>query len=127
MKRHELTVGLLIAAIGRPAGAQQPAKYGLAILHPAIPAALITEDTFWRAFFADLGRLGYVEGENLIIDRYSAEGHRERYADLARQIVASHPDVIVSVSTRVLIALKAATSTISVVANMLEDPVKAGL
>jgi putative tryptophan/tyrosine transport system substrate-binding protein len=127
MKRREFTVGLLIAAIARPAWAQQPAKYRLAILHPAISASLITEDTFWRAFFTDLRRLGYVEGENLIIDRYSAEGHHERYSDLAQEIVASHPDVIVSVSTRVLIALKASTSTIPVVANMLEDPVKAGL
>jgi hypothetical protein len=72
-------------------------------------------------------QLGYVDGENLIIDRYSAEGHHERYPDLARQIVASHPDVIVTVSTRILIALKAATSTIPIVANMLEDPLKAGL
>ena len=127
MKRRHFTVGLLIAAIGSPAWAQQPAKHRLAILHPAIPASLITEDTFWRAFFADLRRLGYVEGQNLIIDRYSAEGHHERYPDLAREIVASHPDVIVTVSTRILMALKAATSTIPVVANMLEDPVKAGL
>jgi putative tryptophan/tyrosine transport system substrate-binding protein len=46
---------------------------------------------------------------------------------LAQEIVASHPGWVVSVSTRVLIALKAATSTILAVANMLEDPVKAGL
>ena len=43
--------------------------------------------------FSELRRLGYVEDGNLIIERYSAEGHHERYADLARQIVASNPDV----------------------------------
>ena len=40
--------------------------------------------------------MGYVEGENLNIERYSAEGHHERYADLAREIVARNPDVIVT-------------------------------
>jgi putative tryptophan/tyrosine transport system substrate-binding protein len=55
-----------------PAWAQRPAKHRLAILHPAIPAALITKDRFWRAFFADLRKLGLVEGENLIVERYSA-------------------------------------------------------
>jgi putative ABC transport system substrate-binding protein len=114
-------------AAAPPARSVQPAKAPLALLHPAIPAALITDDSFWRAFFADLRRLGYAEGENLIVDRYSAEGHHERYADLAREIVTSRPDVIVTVSTKVIIALLAATRTIPVVANMLEDPIKAGL
>jgi putative ABC transport system substrate-binding protein len=45
-------------------------------------------------FSAELRRLGYVEGENLIIERYSAEGHHERYADLAREIVTRNPDAI---------------------------------
>jgi hypothetical protein len=30
--------------------------------------------------FRELRRLGYVEGDNLLIERYSAEGHHERYA-----------------------------------------------
>ena len=80
----------------------------------------------WRAFFAELRRLGYVEGENLIIERYSAEGHHERYADLAREIVTRSPDLIVTGTNPVVIAFKAATSTIPIVAFML-DPLKAGL
>ena len=70
--------------------------------------------------------MGYVEGEDLIIERYSAEGHHERYADLAREIVARNPDVIVTGTNPVVIAFKAATSTIPVVAFML-DPLHAGL
>ena len=70
--------------------------------------------------------MGYVEGENLIIERYSAEGHHERYANLAREIVARNPDVIVTGTNPVVIAFNAATSTIPVVAFML-DPLKAGL
>src|SRR3982074_919817 len=63
-------------------------QHRIAIFHPAIPTALIIETgggSAWRAFFAELRRLGYIEGENLIIERYSAEKHHERYTDLARE------------------------------------------
>jgi putative tryptophan/tyrosine transport system substrate-binding protein len=80
----------------------------------------------WRAFFGELRRLGYVEGENLIIDRYSAEGRHERYAEVAREIVSRNPDVIVTGTNPVVTVFKAATSTIPVVAFML-DPLQAGL
>jgi len=101
----------------------------IAIFHPAIPTTLLTETgggSAWRAFFLELRRLGYIEGENLVIERYSAEGHHERYADLAREIVARKPDLIVTGTNPVVMAFSAATSTIPVVAFML-DPLKAGL
>ena len=132
MRRRELiaTMGAAAAAWPLTAMAQQPAtQRRIAIFHPAIPAILLTETgggSAWRAFFAELRRLGYIEGENLIIERYSAEGHHERYADFAREIVTRNPDVIVTGTNPVVIAFKAATSTIPIVAFML-DPLKAGL
>jgi ABC-type uncharacterized transport system substrate-binding protein len=132
MRRREFISLFGGAAVSWPraVGAQQPAtQQRIAIFHPAIPTTLLTETgggSAWRAFFGELRRLGYVEGENLIIERYSAEGHHERYADLAREIVTSNPDVIVTGTNPVVIAFKAATSTIPVVAFML-DPLKAGL
>ena len=104
-------------------------QYRIAIFHPAIPTTLLTETgggTAWRAFFAELRRLGYVEGQNLINERYSAEGHHERYADLAREIVTRNPDLIVTGTNPVVVTFRAATSTIPVVAFML-DPLEAGL
>src|SRR6266550_6301742 len=130
MRRREFVAGVLLAAVPRSARAQQRAtQHRIAIFHPAIPTTLLTETgggSAWRAFFAELRRLGYVEGQNLIIERYSAEGHHERYADLAREIVTRRPDVIVTGTNPVVIAFKAATSTIPVVAFML-DPLHAGL
>jgi putative ABC transport system substrate-binding protein len=102
MKLRELISLISGAAIAWPltARAQQRAtKPRIAIFHPAIPTTLLTETgggSAWRAFFAELRRLGYVEGENLIIERYSAEGHHERYAAFAREIVTRNPDVIVT-------------------------------
>ena len=130
MQRREF-ITLLGGAAAWPvaARAQQPAtQRRIAIFHPAIPTTLLTETgggSAWRAFFAELRRLGYVEGENLIIERYSAEGHHERYADLAREIVTRNPDLIVTGTNPVVIAFKAATSTIPIVAFML-DPLQSG-
>jgi putative tryptophan/tyrosine transport system substrate-binding protein len=130
MRRREFAAGLLLAAVPSLARAQQrPTKPRIAIFHPAIPVSLLTETgggSAWRAFFAELRRLGYVEGENLMISRYSAEGDHERYADLARDIVATTPDLIVTGTNPVVLAFKAKTTTIPIVAFML-DPIKAGL
>jgi putative tryptophan/tyrosine transport system substrate-binding protein len=132
MRRREFLGALGGAATAWPLAArgQQPARQQrIAIFHPAIPTTLLTETgggSAWPAFFSELRRLGYVEGENLIIERYSAEGHHERYADFAREIVTRNPDVIVTGTNPVVIAFKAATSTIPVVAFML-DPLKAEL
>src|SRR6202163_864578 len=130
MRRREFTAGVLLAAVPWSVRAQQRAtQQRIAIFHPAIPTTLLTETgggSAWRAFFAELRRLGYVEGENLIVERYSAEGHHDRYADLAREIVTRNPDLIVTGTNPVVIAFRAATSTIPVVAFML-DPLEAGL
>ena len=83
MRRREFITLLCGAAAALPlvARAQQPAtQRRIAIFHPAIPTTLLTETgggSAWPAFFAELRRLGYVEGENLIIERYSTEGHHE--------------------------------------------------
>src|ERR1700694_570146 len=131
MRRREfMTLVGGVAVWPLAAGAQQRAtQHRIAVFPPAIPTTLITETgggSAWRAFFAELRRSGYVEGENLIIERYSAEGHHEHYADLAREIVNRNPDLIVTGTNPVVIAFRAATSTIPVVAFML-DPLEAGL
>src|SRR5512136_1564118 len=108
MKRRKFTAGLLLVTATRSAQAQQRAKLPrIAIFHPAIPTSLLTETgggSAWRAFFGELRRLGYVEGGNLIIERYSAEGHHERYAAIAREIVIRKPDVIVTGTNPVVTA-----------------------
>jgi putative tryptophan/tyrosine transport system substrate-binding protein len=115
MRRREFTAGLLLFSTMRSAWAQQRAIPRIALFHPAIPTTLLTETgggTAWRAFFSELRRLGYVEGQNLAIERYSAEGHHERYADIARDIVNSKPDLIVTGTNPVVLAFNAVTSTV---------------
>jgi ABC-type uncharacterized transport system substrate-binding protein len=73
-----------------------------------------------------LGRLGYVEGQNLVVERYSAGGRTEQFADLAREVVNTHPDVIYAGDVRLVLTLKANSTAIPIV-TMAPDPVAFGL
>jgi putative ABC transport system substrate-binding protein len=70
-----------------------------------------------------LQRVGYVEGQNLVVQRWAGEGRQERYADLAREVVRLKPDLIFAVSTSLVYHLRAATTTIPIVALTSGDPV----
>jgi putative ABC transport system substrate-binding protein len=70
--------------------------------------------------------LGYVESNNLVVERFSAEGRLERYAEVAHQAVSRDPDVIVPGSNLLVSAVRSATGTIPIVAVM-EDPLNSGL
>src|SRR6266404_5411591 len=80
----------------------------------------------YRMFFEELSRLGYNEGRNLVVERYSGEGRTEHYADLAREVVNTHPDLILSGTTRLALNFKAATTTIPIVTTTA-DPIAGGL
>ena len=62
---------------------------------PAGPVSAISDSggsRFYQAIFEELRRLGDIEGQNLIVERYSGEGRPERFADLAREVVSRNPD-----------------------------------
>jgi putative tryptophan/tyrosine transport system substrate-binding protein len=78
------------------------------------------------AFFEELTRLGYVEGRNLLIERYSGEGRADHYPDLARQIVSRNPDLIIAVGQFIVLDIKAATSTIPII-GVFGNPIAFGI
>ncbi len=131
MKRREFIVGLGAAATWPfAARAQQPAKMKrIAFVHPDINVSnlsITSEHRGYRTLFEELRRLGYIEGQNLIVDRYSAEGRTEQYASLADDVVRTNPDLILAITIGLVSKLKAATATIPLVA-ITGDPVVAGL
>src|SRR4051812_45342167 len=121
LKRREFITLLGGGAAAWPfaARAQQPARvYRIALHHPSNPTSELSENggiPYYRVFFEELRRLGYVEGRNLTVSRYSSGGHTEQYADLAREVVRTSPDVILTVTTRMVLNFKAASRTIPIV------------
>src|SRR5829696_3840852 len=117
MRRREViaSIGLVIAASPCALAQRGSKQLRIALVHSGIPAADLTESArpFWvRRFLQELRRLGYVEGENVVVQRYSAEGHQDRFASLAREVVTSEPDLIVMNYSVLARAFQAATSTI---------------
>jgi putative ABC transport system substrate-binding protein len=77
MRRRDFTIGLLLASAAQSVRAQHPAKqHRIAIVIASGPVARLNDPTShaWRAFWQELRRLGDIEGENLIVERYSAGG-----------------------------------------------------
>src|SRR4051812_8298158 len=68
-----------------------------------------------RAVVDGLRALGWIDGRNIIIDHRFAGSGRERTAAAVKQLVASQPDVILTVGGRVAVAVRAETQTIPVV------------
>jgi putative ABC transport system substrate-binding protein len=70
---------------------------------------------------------GWIEGKNLIVDYRSAEGHAERVAPLANELVALKPDLLVGPSPQEALALKSATASIPIVFAAISYPDRLGL
>jgi putative tryptophan/tyrosine transport system substrate-binding protein len=80
-----------------------------------------------RTFLHTLRALDYVEGQNLILERRSAEGRYERYREIFADLVRLNVDVIVTYSTEMAQEAKAVTSTVPIVAVGAANPVESGL
>jgi putative ABC transport system substrate-binding protein len=131
MQRRDFITLLGGAAATLPlaARAQQPAKMKrIALVSPAtkVSELNVSGRAQYRAFFEELRRLGYVEGQNLVVQRYSGEGLTERYAELVRDVVNTHPDLIATVGARLSLDFKMATTTIPIV-TLVIDPIAIGL
>ena len=100
----------------------------LAIVHPSNPVAELTEtgNRGYVAFFKELRQLGYVEGQNIAVERFSGEGRTEHYAELASKVVGRNPDLILTHTSRLVLNFKAATTTIPIV-GLMADPVRFGI
>jgi putative ABC transport system substrate-binding protein len=118
-----LVCSLLAAPLG--AEAQPAAKvYRIGVLETTSPA---TAATVHDAFRQGLRELGYVEGQNLVLEYRWAGGKAERFPRLAAELVALKVDVIVARGTPASLAAKTATPTIPVVMAAAGNPVGTGL
>lgn len=107
-----------------------------------LPAATVAQPTarIWRigfisvthtkvedSFFQQLRELGYIEGQNLHVERRYSEGQAERFAEFAAAFARQNVDMIVVTTTPAGLTAKKATSKIPIVQPNSIDPVGAGL
>jgi putative ABC transport system substrate-binding protein len=126
--RRKLLVAFGAGALGVPYAslAQQSSRKArrIGVLGSASASAYVPHV---EALKAGLRDVGYVEGRDIAIEYRFAEGHYERLAELAAELLRLKPDVLVSHGTPATEAAKRATTSIPVVMVSIADPVASGL
>jgi putative ABC transport system substrate-binding protein len=93
---------------------------------PRIGIIAIVPAPHHDAFQQGLRDLGYIEGENIVIERRYAMGNRDKIPEIAAELVGLKMDAIVSVGPATPFAAKS-VKTIPVVMAYSGDPVDAGI
>src|SRR5262245_65310167 len=134
MRRREF-IGFIGGAAAWPitAGAQQAIKvYRAGYFFSTAPLSVMAGpdpiDPVTKAFVHGLRALGYIEGQNLVLERRSAEGRFERIDEIAAELAGLKLDVIVTGSGDFMAqALQRVTKSVPIVVSGSFDPVGAGL
>src|SRR5262245_65056484 len=125
MRRRAFIAGLG-SAVAWPlvARAQQPGKLPtIGYLGANTPSA---ESQRIAAFVQRLRELGWIEGRTVGIEVRWAQGHSERFAEIAAEFVRRKVDVIFATGLGAAVA-KEATSVIPIVFTLAQDPIGSGL
>jgi putative ABC transport system substrate-binding protein len=127
MRRRDLLAGLLVTtAVGSLRAAEPNKVYRLALVTP-FGIERFAPGGPLQHLFDHLRQVGYVEGKNLILDRYAVEGRPERYTEIAHKIATQKPDVIaVGIDHQLILRIANEVPTIPIVA-LMGDPAAAGL
>jgi putative ABC transport system substrate-binding protein len=120
-----IALGLLLFTISLPADAQQ-ARTPWRIGYLAQASLQVGPDALGM-FRSGLRELGYVEGQQYVMEVRDAGGQPERLQKFAAELVALRVDVIVAASTPPAVALMQVTRSIPIVTVAVADPVGSGL
>ena len=126
MRRRDFIYLLSSAMVAAPlaARAQHPATPVIGFLSNSSPEA---DPHLTAALNRGLGDNGFVDGQNLTIDRRWADGRVDRLPTMAAELVRRQVALIVALSPPSALAAKAATATIPIVFHCGGDVVKMGL
>jgi putative ABC transport system substrate-binding protein len=81
----------------------------------------------WLPFLNEMKELGYVDGQNIIIERRFAAGKSERLPELVADLVRLKVDLVVATGPLENLAAKKETPTTAIVMMLVPDPTAAGL
>ena len=120
---------MALAVFATPLGAQpKPAarKMRMAFLSASTPDPLTLRSQI-EPLRQGLRELGWIEGQNFVIEFRGAEGKFERLPGMLDELIRFEPDVLMTTSPRPAMLAKDATKTIPIVAVAVDDPVQMGL
>jgi putative tryptophan/tyrosine transport system substrate-binding protein len=125
MRRREfVTLPGVFASWPFAARAQHGTKVPLiGLLSPSRSEEASPNRVTLQAFVAGMRELGYVDGQNITIERALSEANADRLREAAAELVKHNVDVIVTLSTTAARPAKQATSLIPIVAIGMADPV----
>jgi len=117
----------LLLALSVSAQAQQPGKvYRVGYLSPGSTTTIPGQAN--EAYRHSLRDLGWIEGQNIVIEYRFAEGKTERFPELAAELVQRNVDVVVAFGVAASRAAKQATTKVPIImGNADDDPVRQGL
>ncbi len=120
-----VALAMAMAAPPFAAEAQHPGKVArIGVLHSGSPSSAAASDD---AFRQGLHELGYIEGQNIVMEYRFAEGKRDRLPGLAAELVRLKVDILVVTGVSATQAAKQATTTIPIVVGYASDLVGTGL
>lgn len=123
-----VTVAGSVVIAPRAAGAQPTGKVArVGILGHGDPPRQQRAGMLTQHFFPRLQDLGWIEGQNLIVEVRHSEGRPERLPELAAELVRLKVDVIFVLGTLAAVAARQVTGTTPIVMARVFDPVKSGL
>ena len=126
MKRRAFLATLGGAAVAAPIAALAQQSTGIPRIGVLMGSSPSVEAQGLAAFRAALEKLGYVDGQNILLEPRYAMGQPDRLGSLAQELVAIAPAVIVCVGRQETTALQAATRKIPIVFRQVNDPVEQG-
>jgi ABC-type uncharacterized transport system substrate-binding protein len=116
------------AVLAVPAAAfAQGRVHRLGILAPTTAPAPAERSVAVRSVPAFLEEIGYLPGQNLVVEQRYAAGQLEQLPAMARELIQARVDVIVTIGSAATRAARAATTTVPVVFLGNFDPIAIGL
>jgi len=116
-------LSVLATPLAAEAQAGKKARIGVLMLPPRAGAG----GTYIQAFREGLGDLGYVEGQNLLLEIRWAEGKSDLLQGLAAELLTTRPDVLVTSGSEAILTLKRATGVVPIIMATVMDPVALGI
>ena len=118
-----LNLGFAPIAVAEAQQAGKQARIGVLMLLPRAGAG----GTYIQALREGLRELGYVEGQNLLLEIRWAEGRPDLLPALTAELLSTRPDVLVTSGSEAILTLKRATDVVPIIMASVMDPVALGI